>query len=99
MKKENLQRNDGPGDALARGYGRGQDITLAFIALAYFIYGSNRLIRPITAGRLALRLGGSLHLAGGVSLSLGSFVENGAVPNDYTHLERVAEWSTTGGVE
>lgn len=30
---------------------------LAFIALAYFIYGSNRLIRPLTASRLAARLG------------------------------------------
>lgn len=34
LKKENLQRSEGPGDTIARGYGTDQDITLLFIAMA-----------------------------------------------------------------
>lgn len=34
LKKENIQRNLGVGDALAHGYGTDEDITLAFVAMA-----------------------------------------------------------------
>lgn len=34
LKKENLHFNEGPGDVLARGYGRERDITLLFISMA-----------------------------------------------------------------
>lgn len=34
MKKENLQRNDGPGEVLSHGHGSSQEINLLFIAMA-----------------------------------------------------------------